>query len=66
MDVDIFSDETSNLSPLLAVLKDCQDYQYLDSILAAFEGYQYFKQAGYDFLIRSDIDSLLTPLFGQW
>ena len=32
----------------------------------AFEGYQYFKQAGFDFLIRSDMDVFLTPLFASW
>ena len=32
----------------------------------AFEGYEYFKLAGYDFLIRSDMDVFLTPLFGKW
>ena len=32
----------------------------------AFEGYKYFKTAKYDFLIRSDMDVFLTPLFGKW
>jgi hypothetical protein len=41
-------------------------YGYLDSILMAFEGYDFFKSAGYDFLIRSDMDVFLTPLFAQW
>ena len=41
-------------------------YGYLNSILMAFEGYEYFKTAKYDFLIRSDMDVFLTPLFGHW
>jgi hypothetical protein len=41
-------------------------YVYLDSILIAFDGYEYFKKAGYDYLIRSDIDVFLTPLFAVW
>lgn len=41
-------------------------YKYVDSILIAFDGYKYFKSAGYDFLIRSDIDVFLTPYFGKW
>ena len=28
--------------------------------------YGYFKRAGYDFIIRSDMDVFLTPLFGKW
>ena len=42
------------------------NYGYLNSILMAFEGYKYFKAAKYDFLIRSDMDVFLTPLFGEW
>jgi len=38
----------------------------LDSILMAFDGWSFFKSAGYDFLIRSDMDVFLTPLFGMW
>ena len=41
-------------------------YGYTDSILMAFDGYEYFKRAGYDFLIRSDMDVFLTPLFAKW
>ena len=32
----------------------------------AFEGYEYFKRAKYDFLIRSDMDVFLTPMFAKW
>ncbi|MEI6431891.1 MAG: hypothetical protein WCP07_06895, partial [bacterium] len=39
---------------------------YTDSILMAFDGYEYFKSAGFDFLIRSDMDVFLTPLFSKW
>lgn len=28
--------------------------------------YEYFKAAGYDFLVRSDMDVFLTPLFATW
>jgi hypothetical protein len=42
------------------------NYGYVDSILMAFDGFGYFKSAGFDFLIRSDMDVFLTPLFGQW
>ena len=43
-----------------------KDYNYLDSILMAFDGYNYFRSAGFDYLIRSDMDVFLTPLFGTW
>ncbi len=65
--LDIFSDDPANLLPLLHVLQqNLYNYGYLDSILVAFEGYSYFKAAGYDYLIRSDIDVFLTPLFAKW
>lgn len=38
----------------------------IDSILMAFDGYSYLKSAGYNFLIRSDMDVFLTPLFAKW
>ena len=37
----------------------------MDSILVAFEGYDYF-QNNFDFLLRSDLDIFLTPLFTTW
>jgi hypothetical protein len=46
--------------------RNLANYHYVDSILMAFDGYEYFKSAGFDFLIRSDMDVFLTPLFGQW
>ncbi len=65
-DVDIFSDDEMNLRPFFAYLKKITNYGYLDSILMAFDGWSFFKSAGYDFLIRSDMDVFLTPLFGMW
>ena len=41
-------------------------YRYLDSILMAFDGHEYLKAAGYHYLIRSDMDIFLTPLFAKW
>ena len=41
-------------------------YNYVDSILMAFDGYDYFKKAGYDFLVRSDMDVFLAPPFATW
>lgn len=64
---DIFNQDEAYLSPFYGFLKDnLANYNYLDSILMAFDGYKYFKSAGYDFLIRSDMDVFLTPLFGNW
>jgi hypothetical protein len=64
---DIFNQDQAYLNPFYAFLKEnLANYNYLDSILMAFDGYKYFKSAGYDFLIRSDMDVFLTPLFGSW
>jgi len=46
--------------------KNLLDYGYLNSILMAFEGYNYFKLAKYDFLLRTDMDVFLTPFFSKW
>ena len=65
--VEIFNDDESNLLPFLTVLQQNLDnYGYLDSILIAFEGYSYLKSSGYDYLIRSDMDVFMTPLFSKW
>ena len=64
--VNIYNDDQINLLPFYAFLKRITNYGYLDSILMAFDGWNYFKLAGYNFLIRSDMDVFLTPLFGQW
>ena len=61
--IDIFKKNNQDeLTIFYYFLKEnLKGYSYLDSILMAFEGYQYFKQAGFDFLIRSDMDVFLTP-----
>ena len=64
--INVFNDEPSNLKPFYSLLNKISDYGYLDSILMSFDGYEYFRKAGYNFLIRSDMDVFLTPLFGQW
>ena len=65
--IDVFNDDEQNLLPFLHILKSgLSHYGYLDSILMAFEGYNYLKAAGYDYLIRSDMDVFLTPLFSKW
>lgn len=65
-DIDIFSTEETNLVPFYLFMRRISNYGYLDSILMAFDGWSYFKSAGYNFLIRSDMDVFLTPLFGTW
>jgi hypothetical protein len=65
--VEIYNDDEANLLPFLTVLQQNLDnYGYLDSILIAFEGYSYLKSSGYDYLIRSDMDVFMTPLFSKW
>jgi hypothetical protein len=65
--LDIYNDDDTNLEPFYTIMKEkISHYSYIDSILMAFDGYSYFKTAGYDFLIRSDMDVFLTPLFGKW
>lgn len=64
---DVFSDAPEKREAFYALAKDAlNDYGYVDSILMAFDGYQYFESAGYDFLVRSDMDVFLTPLFAKW
>lgn len=65
--IDIFSDNDFNLLPLMSLVKEnLSKYSYLDSIMIAFEGYNYFKSAKYDYLLRTDMDTFLTPLFSKW
>jgi hypothetical protein len=65
--VDIYSNNESNLLPFYTLLQTkLSKYGYLDSILMAFDGYDYFKSADYDFLVRADMDVFLTPFFGLW
>lgn len=62
---DIFNDDEENLITFYYLLnKKLSRYEYVDSILMAFDGFNQLKV--YDFLIRSDIDVFLTPLFAQW
>lgn len=65
--ISIYSKNSKHLAPFYSFLKDSLvTYNYADSILMSFDGYEYFKTAGFDFLIRSDIDVFLTPLFSIW
>lgn len=65
--LDIYSNKSEDLKEFYSLLNaNLLSYGYLDSILMAFEGYEYFKRAGYDFLIRSDMDTFLTPMFATW
>lgn len=64
--IDIFSDNLDNLLPFYHLIsKNLKDYNYVDSILMAFEGYSYFKEAGFDVLMRSDMDVFLTPFWAS-
>jgi hypothetical protein len=62
--VDVFSDANDNLDLFYANLKTLRSYAYIDSILSAFDGFKDYKN--YDFVLRSDMDVFLTPLFGKW
>jgi hypothetical protein len=67
--VDIYNQSEANTDKFVfydLLQKNLANYNYVDSILMAFDGYEYFKSAGFDFLIRSDMDVFLTPLFGRW
>ena len=65
--VNIFSDDQVNLLPFYASLKESlSDYAPLDSIMIAFDGYKYLKSARYDYVMRTDMDVFLAPLFGTW
>jgi hypothetical protein len=62
-DINVFDDDDVNIWKFRAILRDLSHYGYLDSIMVAFEGYKYFK---FDFLLRTDMDVFLTPLFAKW
>jgi hypothetical protein len=64
-EVDVFSDEPANLRLFYTMLKELQKYKNMESILVAFDGYKDLKDL-YDFVLRTDIDTFLTPLFGKW
>jgi hypothetical protein len=64
-DVNIFKTDPNDIKIFYSLLRhSLSNYGYLDSILTAFDGYEYLKSAGYDILIRSDMDVFLTPLLG--
>lgn len=66
-DVDVFEMKMAHYALFLSLLmSSMESYSYLDSILIGFEGYSYFKSAGFDFLIRSDMDVFLTPALATW
>jgi hypothetical protein len=66
-DVDIFNPSELDRFMFLNYLKtQLATYNYVDSILMAYEGYEYFKSAGFDLLIRSDIDVFVTPGLATW
>lgn len=65
--INIFNESDPNMNIFYDFIKNrLSKYGYVDSILMAFDGYKYFQSAGYDFLIRSDMDVFLTPLFAKW
>ena len=63
--INIFDDTPQNLWKFYIKLKELNHYNYVDSILIAFDGYKYF-QKNFDFLMRSDMDVFLTPFFAKW
>lgn len=65
--IDIFKeDETQSQLVSNLMVNNFKDYPYADSIVVAYDGYKFFKSSGYNFLIRTDIDVFLTPMFGKW
>jgi hypothetical protein len=66
-EVNIFSEREEDFDEFWALsVKNMKTYKFVDSVTVAFTGYPYFKSAGFDFLIRSDLDVFLTPLFATW
>ena len=63
--LDVFNENDENMWKFYGKLKELNNYGYVDSILMAFDGYIYFKD-NFDFLLRSDMDVFLTPLFAKW
>lgn len=65
--IDIFDENEPNISIFYSFLKEkLSNYGYADSILMAFDGYSYLTKAGYHYIVRSDMDVFLTPLFSKW
>lgn len=48
------------------LIENIRSYPYVDSLLIAFYGYPYLKEAGYSFVMKTDLDSFLLPRFAQW
>ena len=65
--LNIFNKSEENLAPFYSyIYGNLKDYGYTDSILMAFDGYNYFEEAGYDYLMRSDMDVFISPFAGKW
>lgn len=66
--LDIFATDDEKSSEIFYsfLQEKISNYGYVDSILMAFDGYSYLTNAGYHYLIRSDMDVFLTPLFSKW
>ena len=65
--INIFSENHSDVEAFNSLCHEAlKTYPYVDSISVAFDGYGYFKSAGFDFLLRSDMDVFLMPLFANW
>ncbi len=64
---DMFSDMPENLAAFYSLAKEnLKNYPPVDSILVGFDGYAYLKSAEFDFVMRSDMDVFLTPMFAKW
>jgi hypothetical protein len=63
--VDVFSKNEEDFWIFYGKLKEITSYNYLDSILMAFDGFKYLKN-NFDFLLRTDMDVFLTPFFAKW
>jgi len=68
-DFDLFGNTSSSdlLEYFYAVSKNwLKKYGFVDSVLMPFDRYHYLNSSGYDYVIKSDIDVFLTPLFAKW
>ena len=67
-DVDIFSRNPNSFLSFYSFLNETGVLlnSHADSIQIAFDGYDYFKEANFNFVIRTDVDVFLAPLFGKW
>lgn len=56
-ELNIFSSEKTDFIPYYNyIIAKTSNYPNIDSVLVAFDGYDYFKSAGFDFLLRTDMD----------